>query len=580
VNRQIPGGPLNDVPDFESISSMFAEAAGRHPDSIAIVEPHNDGTVKSITYRDLRSDVDSLARAMLSECESPVVGIVGRNSISWASAYLAVMRCGGVAVPIDRELPVQEMRTILHYSGANIVLFDSSYLQDFRAAVHGRPLSMIVMNGPGDADCIEFPDFLASGRRSEKLLPSSFDRHAPAAIYYTSGTMGSAKGVVLSQSNLLSVVRMEQQFVRILPNDIFLSVLPLHHTYECSCGFLAPLSAGSTYYICRGLRYVAEDILLSGATVILTVPLMWESMYRKILGGIRTQPAGRLRFRVGMVVADVASLVMGSSIRRKVFSPVHAKLGGKIRLLISGGAGIDPDVVRGFTSLGFVMLQGYGLTEAAPLLSANREKANKPSSVGPPLAEVEVRIDEPDEEGVGEIVVRGPNVMLGYHNDPEETARVLSPEGWLKTGDFGFVDREGFLYVTGRKKNVIVAKNGKNVYPEEIETKLTKSDFILESMVFGHESKLKGEEIWAIVVPDMEKLIARAEEKGGSLSTGFAVEVVSREIRHFNASQPTYKRISSFMIREDELPKTTTRKIRRREVLKEAGLEQGAVFGV
>jgi long-chain acyl-CoA synthetase len=263
-----------------------------------------------------------------------------------------------------------------------------------------------------------------------------------------------------------------------------------------------------------------------------------------------------------------------------VFSQVHARLGGRIRLMISGGAAVDPEVARGFSRFGFTFLQGYGLTEAGPLVSVNREKANKPGSVGPPLAGMEVVIDDPDEEGVGEIVVRGPNVMMGYHNDPEETAKVLDREGWLRTGDFGFLDSDGFLYISGRKKNVIIAKNGKNVYPEEIETKLNRSDCVLESMVFGRESKAKGEEIWAIIVPDSEKLIAQAEERKESLTRELAVEVIGREIRHFNASQPIYKRISSFIIREEELPKTTTRKIRRRDVLREAGLEQEAVFRV
>jgi long-chain acyl-CoA synthetase len=569
---------LFEVPVLTTVPDMLQATAQRMPDKTAIIEPQADDSVRRITYRDLREDVDGLARSMLEEHPRPVVGVVGKNSISWATVYLAALRAGGMIVPIDRELPIPEMRAILHYSGANMVFMDCSYLNDFESSGHGRGITVVVMNGQaGGFQSIS--ERIFAGRSSDLQLPDT-DAEAPAAIYYTSGTMGSAKGVVLSQRNLLAVVSQELQFVRLLGGDTFLSVLPLHHTYECTCGFLTPLTNGSTYYICRGLRYVGEDIVRSGATVVLTVPLMWEAMYRKIIDGIHAMPGGRLKYRFGMALATAASAVAGQAGRKAVFSQVHARLGGRIRLMISGGAAVDPEVARGFSRFGFTFLQGYGLTEAGPLVSVNREKANRPGSVGPPLAGMEVIIDDPDEEGVGEIVVRGPNVMMGYHNDPEETAKVLDREGWLRTGDFGFLDSDGFLYISGRKKNVIIAKNGKNVYPEEIETRLNRSDCVLESMVFGRESKAKGEEIWAIIVPDSEKLIAQAEERRESLTRELAVEVIGREIRHFNASQPIYKRISSFIIREEELPKTTTRKIRRRDVLREAGLEQEAVFRV
>jgi long-chain acyl-CoA synthetase len=578
--RRIPGGPLFEVPVLRSVPEMLQATARRRPDATAIIEPQLDDSVRKISYRDLSSEVDSLARSILEEHPSPVVGVVGRNSISWATVYLATLRAGGVIVPIDRELPVQEMRAILHYSGANMIFLDSSYLQDFAGSGHGRGLTMVVMNGPTGAGFQSISERILAGGSSVLPPPEEVEVRCPSAIYYTSGTMGSAKGVVLTQENLLAVVSQELQFVRLLPEDIFLSVLPMHHTYECTCGFLTPLTNGSTYYICRGLRYVAEDIARSGATVVMAVPLLWEAMYRKILDGIHAMPGGRMKHRIGMILAGAASALAGQAGRKAVFSQVHARLGGRIRLMVSGGAGVDPEISRGFLSLGFTFLQGYGLTEAGPLVSVNREKANRPESVGPPLAGIEVLINEPDEEGVGEIVIKGPNVMLGYHNDPEETSRVLTPDGWLRTGDFGFLDSDGFLHISGRKKNVIIAKNGKNVYPEEIETRLNRSDIVLESMVFGRESKTKGEEIWTIIVPDTEKLILRAEDRGENLTREFAAEVIGREIRHFNASQPLYKRISSFIIREEELPKTTTRKIRRREILREAGLEQEAVFRV
>ncbi|NLP04922.1 long-chain fatty acid--CoA ligase [Candidatus Fermentibacteria bacterium] len=559
---------------------MLRLTAGEHPGSIAIREPAPDGTLNEITYRDLHGDVEALARAMSEWGERPVVGVVGRNSIAWATVYLAAMRAGGVVVPMDRELPVQEMRTILHYSGAGTVFLDSGHLDGFLSTGPHTAPRMVVMNGGPAPGCLSYGYLLDHGRASRAELPDAPDLGSPAAIYYTSGTMGQAKGVVLSQTNLLAVVRGMLQMVRMDANDVFLSVLPMHHTYECTCGFLGALSSGATYHISRGLRYVADDIAASGATIVLAVPLLWEAMYRRILEGIRSVPGGRLKLGFGKALAAAARLLAGDGVRRSIFAPVHAKLGGRIRLMISGGAGIDPDVVRGFVSLGFTFLQGYGLTEASPLVSVNRVGANRIGSVGLPLPEMEVRIDEPDEEGMGEIVVRGPNVMLGYHNDPEETSRVLSADRWLRTGDYGYLDRDGYLFITGRRKNVIVAKNGKNVYPEEIECILNRSGAVLESMVFGRESKTKGEEIWAIVVPDMEKLIAEAEAAGEILTRESVVGRMRREIRRFNSSQPLYKRIESFIVREEELPKTTTRKIRRLEVLREAGLFPEKVFGV
>lgn len=559
---------------------MLRMTAGEHPDSVAIREPAADGGLREITYRDLHSDTEALAGAMSEWGGRPIVGVVGRNSIAWATAYLAVMRAGGVVVPIDREIPVQEMRTILHYSGAGAVFLDSGHLGDFLSpGLHVSP-RMVVMNGDPAPGCLSYRYLLDHGRALRVELPDTPDLGAPAAIYYTSGTMGQARGVVLSQANLLAVVRGMLQMVRMDAADVFLSVLPMHHTYECTCGFLGAISSGATYHICRGLRYVAEDIAASGATIVLAVPLLWEAMYRRMMEGIRSAPGGRLKLGFGKALAAAVHVLAGDAARKSIFAPVHARLGGRIRLMISGGAGIDPDVVKGFVSLGFTFLQGYGLTEAAPLVSVNRVGANRVGSVGLPLPEMEVRIDEPDEEGMGEIVVRGPNVMLGYHNDPEETSKVLSADRRLRTGDYGYLDRDGYLFITGRRKNVIVAKNGKNVYPEEIECLLNRSGVVLESMVFGRESKTKGEEIWAIVVPDMEKLIAEAEASGEILTRESVVERMRREMRRFNASQPRYKRIDSFIVREEELPKTTTRKIRRHDVLREAGLYPEKAFGV
>ncbi len=559
---------------------MLAGSVSTYGSKPFLRERTADGSWNSLSFDEFGRNVDSLARALLQHQEKPVVGIAGSNSAAWVTVMLATLRAGGISVPIDRELPVSEMHAILHYSGANMFFFDPAITSEVAAAMPERSEGLFTLRRSSETGLSSMEDLISSGAASSAALPSPAGGDDIAVISYTSGTMGAAKGVVLSHANILSDLRQMLQSVGLQHDEVFLSVLPLHHMYECVCGMLCPLCHGCTVYFCRGLRHVADDLASARATLILGVPLLWENMYRKINQGIASQKAGRLKFRVGLFAAAAADALGVHGARKRVFKPVHEKLGGRARFLVSGGAGIDPEVVRGFRRLGMEMLQGYGLTECSPIVAVNRDTANKSGSVGPPLPEVEVRIEDADETGIGEIVVRGPNIMLGYHEAPAQTAEVLSPQGWFRTGDYGFLDSEGYLFVTGRKKNVIVSKNGKNVYPEELESKLTRSGLIQECMVFGRKSDLKGEEIWAIVFPSTDKLIELAGQAGSPLEEQFAIAAVRREISGLNASQPLYKRISNFMLRESEFPKTTTKKIRRVDALREAGLSPAKSHGV
>jgi long-chain acyl-CoA synthetase len=559
VKREIPGGPLFEVPDMESIPGMLRRAARLHPGRTAVTEPPEDGGgCSSMDYSSLLESVESLARGILSLCGSrPVVGIAGRNSTSWCRAYLAALTAGGVAVPIDREIPFEEMYSILRRSGAGAVFFDRNLDAAFSAPLPGE-LSSVVRIGmdEGIAGVESIAAVESKGAGSGAQLPPEPDSAATSVICYTSGTTGRSKGVMLTQGNLVSDIRQMYQFVDIRPDDVFLSVMPFHHTYECTCGFLGPLSLGASVYICRGLRYVMEDLAASRATVILGVPLLWEAVYRRVMQGVAGKPGGRLKFALGMALAGIGELLGREGVRRNLFSAVHDRFGGSLRLMISGGAAIDPAVVKGFEKMGFGFLQGYGLTETSPLVSVNRIGGNRYGSVGIPLPDMDVEIREPDGSGIGEITVRGPNVMAGYHDDPEATSAVLSPEGWFRTGDFGYLDRDGYLWVTGRKKNVIVAKNGKNVFPEEIESVLNRAAAIAESMVFGMASERKGEEVRVVAVPDGDVIPPGTDQ----------VNAVRQVIRKYNSTTAPYRRISAFLVREEELPRTTTRKIRRRDV--------------
>ncbi len=575
MNRTIPGGPLNPSPELVSIPEMIHRTASRLPDRIAVREPAELGKFRSVNYTQLSNNMDWLARGILELQSKPVAGIVGKNSISWYTAYLAVHRAGGIVVPMDPALPEADMHTILHYSGANILFHDSDFDGWFDVL---KDITRITMNSGFKDTQTSFSTVLRKGRLSKIELPSSYDTDKPAVISYTSGTTGLAKGVVHSQNTILSDLRQTVNFIELDENDVFLSVLPVHHMYEGTCGFLLPLSMGAEIAIAHGLRYVVDDLVATQASVLIAVPLLWEAMYRRIMETIRTAPMGGVKLGFGMAVSKASERLGMKGVRKKLFGKVHDRFGGNLRLLISGGAGIDPMVIEGFEKLGFKILQGYGLTETAPIIAANRPGANRYGSVGPVYPEMEWRIDEPDSYGVGEIVVKGPNVMLGYYGNPEATAEVLSEDGWFKTGDFGYVDDDGFLFITGRKKNLIIAKNGKNVYPEEIETRLNRFRHVKECIVFGRKSETKGEEICALVVPDRDLLIAEADSQHRKITREDEIKAIRDTVKNYNATAEIYKRIAGFIISDDELPKTTTRKIKRQAALKEAGISPGEFF--
>lgn len=568
-----PGGPLRDIKRYATIPEMLEGSAARWGDRLFMRETGSDGTVREVSFRDLNRMADNFARGIREIGEKPVTAVAGRNGIDWAVVFLGTLKAGGVAVPIDKELPPSDISGIIHYSGAEFFFFDPGFKDAVTEHLAGGKSGCrhcFVMNRTGGDGFPGLEELLEKGAGLPGKPRPEIDPTEPAVISYTSGTMGAAKGVVLSHGNIASDVQMMLSSVYIAEDEVFLSVLPMHHMYECVCGFLCPLQHGCTVVVSRGLRYVAEDLAENGITLVLGVPLLWEGMYSRIMKQIRGMKGGSFKFALGRAFSRAGEILGGRGVRRAVFRQVHRKFGGRLRTIVSGGAALDARVMKGFSELGITMLQGYGLTECSPIVAVCRYGACEPGTVGPPLPEVQVRIEDPDPEGAGEILVRGPNVMIGYHNDPASTAEVLSPDGWFRTGDYGVL-RNGLLKVTGRKKNVIVAKNGKNVYPEELEHLINRSPFIAESLVFGRESGAKGEEIWAIVFPDYDAMIHLAESRGVKLSEEFGTAVIREELARVNSKTASFKRLGNFIIRDGEFPKTTTRKIRRQQVLREAG---------
>ena len=520
------------------------------------------GAYHTTSFLQLRARVLELSAGLagLGTSKGDPVALIGENTTEWALSYLAIVSSGRVVVPVDRDLRPGEVRHILEFSEVETVLCSGRFVDDMVSlrAETGRPNRVVSLEEEAGKGDHSFPELLERGYRElEGEPPYRFPEVGPedlAAIIFTSGTMGSSKAVMLTHGNLTSNIIATSQFVSIHndDHDRLLSVLPLHHTYECTCGFLTALYQGASIYHAENLRRIPENLAESRATVVLGVPLLFETMYRRIEKGIRE--TGERKFRIAKGVASLCER-FGFRIRRRLFKPVHDRLGGSLRLLITGGAAMNPEVSRGFRDLGINCIQGYGMTEASPLIAVNREANPKDSSVGMPLPGVEARIVE------GEITVRGPNLMLGYYKNPHATEEALEG-GWLHTGDLGHLDRDGFLYVSGRKKSVIVTPNGKNVYPEELEAHLNDRRFIAESLVWGGPwSDPALTEVQAIIVPDVEAL---DEEFGASNYDDERIEkVIAEEVKQVNRVLANYKRIRQFSRRHEEFEKTTTRKIKR-----------------
>jgi long-chain acyl-CoA synthetase len=404
---------------------------------------------------------------------------------------------------------------------------------------------------------------VAEGDRS--FIDAKVDIEAMRILLFTSGTTDKSKAVMLSHKNIAYDLMDMCAMLYIGPEDTFLSVLPLHHTYECTCGFLCQIYRGASIAYCEGLRHILKNLKEAKVTVMNCVPLILESMHRRIWDQASKDPALLKKLKTGIWISNALRLV-GIDLRRKLFAPIHETFGGHLRLLISGGAAIDPVVVKGLQDLGIHCLQGYGLTECSPIIALNRNCDFKNDSAGLPVPHSEIKIFEPDATGIGEIIARGPNIMLGYYENEEATKASLV-DGWFHTGDLGMIDRDGFIHITGRKKNVIVTKNGKNIYPEEIEYLLGRSPLIKECMVYGRAAEKDGElEVAADIFPNMEKIVEQLEDPNPSADK--IHRAMDEVVRAVNKSLALYKYIRYFTVRDEEFVKTTTKKIIRHGVRK------------
>ena len=400
---------------------------------------------------------------------------------------------------------------------------------------------------------------LEEGNR--EFLDSKIDNEKMGIMLFTSGTTAMSKAVMLSHKNICSNLQDITAVIKLTPEDRFLSFLPLHHTFECTVGFLYPISTGGSIAFCDGIRHIAENIKEYKIKAMISVPILYEAMYKKVMKAIEKK--GKLEtVKKGVKISNFL-LKFGIDIRKKLFKEIHDTFGGKLRLFVSGGAALDPDTEKGFNELGITMYQGYGLTESSPVIAAEDDKYRRIGSIGKALPSLDVKIDNPDEDGVGELLAKGPSMMLGYYNNEEATKETLK-DGWLYTGDLARIDKDGFIFISGRKKFVIVLKNGKNIFPEELEALINKIEGVKESFVYGRPEDDGDYKIDAKIVYDKEN----AEEIFGTTDENEIKEKIWQEVKKVNKTMPAYKYVREIRITDKELIKTTTQKVKRAEEIK------------
>ena len=565
--------PIYKTTFIDDMRSLVEEAAQNFPDSIAISYKENywDKDVRKITFSQWRDDVRNLGTALIKEgLREKNIAIVGENSYGWCCSFFGVMAIGAVTVPVDKELPVEDIDGIITTTSCKAVIFGKASEAKVKGMLSKGGLStvkyLISVAPEASIDASELGDRVFTTisqlqERGDGLYKSGdtsyydykIDVNRLASIVFTSGTTGKGKGVMLSQANIGLDMTLGMYNFDITRKT--LHVLPPHHTFGSTVNYVGHLSQGCEVYISSGIKHVSDEIKEQQPTHLILVPAFLEVMNRKIWTTARKSGKEGL-LKVMMKVSDCLRKI-GIDVRRKLFSSVLSAFGGKLELIICGGAKLDEDIIKTFDSIGITVLNGYGITECSPLISANRNEYRKPGSVGTPILACRVKIDDPDENGEGEICVKGPNVMLGYYNNPEATAEVFDKDGFFHTGDYGKLDEEGWIYITGRKKNLIILSNGKNVYPEEIEAELQKIEGVTEVVVYAGESRVQKDKITIVaeIFPDSDLL---ADSGVADLQNYF-----EGKVKELNARMPSYKAVKRVKIRDVEFQKNTSRKITR-----------------
>jgi long-chain acyl-CoA synthetase len=541
-------------------------------DQDAFLVKDSGGSYRGITYTQFKHDIDSLGTSLIDiGLKDKNIAVIGENSYQWCVSYMSVVCGTGIVVPLDKELPIEEIENLLKRSNSAAIFFSKkhkSQIEKISRNIDSVKYFICMDHETEENNFISFNKLIARGtkllsKQDRRFLDAKIDSESMSILLFTSGTTDLAKGVMLSQKNICSDILSTCSAVYIGSNDRYLSMLPLHHTFECTCGFLLMVYRGVTISFSEGHKHIAKNMQETKPTILITVPLILEKMHKRIFAAAAKEGMEK-KLRLTMKLSDYIYQFLGINLKKKLFKKIHDNVGGQIRLIITGAAGIDPQVASDFRSMGLKVLQGYGLTECSPVVSINRENNFIDSSIGLALPNITVKIDSPDENDIGEIIVQGDNVMLGYFENESATSSVIR-DGWLYTGDLAKISKNGHIFFVGRKKNVLVTKNGKNIFPEEVELYLNKSPFIVESVIFGKEPENSDELlIEAHIVPDLDKIKTFLNKD--TVSKEDIDNIISQEIKTINKELPFYKKVKKFHIREDEFEKTTTKKIKRNKI--------------
>ena len=534
-----------------------------------------DHTAKEVqyiekTYEQFGKDIKAISTGLLNlDLMGKRVVVIGNNRYEWCVSYFATT-CGNmVVVPIDKALPDNEIETLIKRSEAEAIIFDKKYLEVAKRSQQDDSTNLkilICMDEIQEKEVKTFNELVKEGTKQiiegdKKYDNIEIDENQMSIMLFTSGTTSEPKAVMLSQANICANISNIACWVKLYPNDVLLSFLPIHHTFESTITFLYGFYSGSQVAFCDGLKYIQKNLAEYKVTVFVAVPLILETMYKKIQKGIEEK--GKTKLINTMTKISNTLLKAKIDIRKIVFKQVLDNFGGHLRVVLYGAAPMNKETIIGFNNLGISLVQGYGLTETSPVVTAETDKEKRPGSVGLALANLNLRIDNPDKDGVGEIAVKGPSVMLGYYKNEEKNKEVLK-DGWFSTGDYGYIDEDGFVYVTGRKKDIIVLKNGKNVYPQEIEFLINKIPYVAESLVYSRDKDTTDTMLCAKIVYDKDAI----EQTLGEKTEAEYQEYIWQEVKNINQELPIFKRIKHISITTEPLKKTTTQKVKRYEELK------------
>ena len=565
---------------YTTIKEIFAKNIQEFSKETAILEKFNPKEkFTEITYEQFGNDVINFGTALTKKLclKDKRIVIIGENTYHWYVSYMTMLCGAGIAVPVDKELPENEIENVIRRAKASAVIFSTKKSDAIKKIEEKLPevQYFIQMNSDSEIsgknvgmDCL-----IKQGRQLVEQGDNSFmdikvDPDEFKVLIFTSGTTSNSKGVMLCNRNLAANINAVLAYVKLYPSDRFMSILPLHHTYESTIGFLLPFAIGGSVAVCQGLKYIVPNLQEAHPTAILTVPLLVESLYKKINEKIVKSKKDKM---VNSMIGITNALkTTGIDIKRKVFKEIYENLGGRLRIIVSAAAPIDKKVGEWLEGIGITFLQGYGLTETAPIAALTPEYKTSVGSAGKAIVQADIKVENPNENGEGDILIKSPTLMMGYYEDEEETKKVIDSDGYFRSGDIGYIDKDGFIFITGRSKNVIVTQNGKNIYPEEIEMLLEKLDEIKEVMVYGKEpennSRKEAEEliITARVIPDKEKI----KELYGDISDQEIYDIIWKKIKEENKKLNSYKAVKALEIKDGEFEKTSTMKIKRYKELK------------